>query len=58
MFPSASWAYQSLVSSTIWPSSVTVSRTTRAVTPLAIFLVRLVTMTTTFASPPSPSVSR
>ncbi|MBK5111428.1 MAG: hypothetical protein JJE10_08750 [Thermoleophilia bacterium] len=40
------------------PSSVTVSRTTRASTPLAIFLVLSVTSTTTFCSVPVVSVSR
>jgi hypothetical protein len=34
-FPSESWAYQSRVSSTISPSVVTVSRTTRASMPSA-----------------------
>lgn len=58
MFPTLSWAYQSLVSSTIVPSSVTVSLTTRAVTPFAIFFFWWVTTTTTFCSAPSESNSR
>ena len=45
--PSASWAYQSKVSSMILPSRRTVSRTIRAVTPFLIFFVLLVTVTTT-----------
>ena len=58
MFPALSWAYQSSVTSTGSPPSVTTSRTTRAVTPLAISLVRSVTVTTTFCRVPSESVSR
>ena len=58
MLPSRSWAYQSSVSSTGSPPCVTSSRTTRAVTPLAILLVRLVTVTSTRSVAPSSSVSR
>ncbi len=58
MFPALSWAYQSSVTSTGSPRSVTVSRTTRASTPLAIFLVSWVTSTTTFCFEPWVSVSR
>ena len=58
MFPALSWAYQSSVFSTGLPSSVTTSRTTRAVMPLAISLVRRVTVTTTRCLVPSESVSR
>ena len=58
MFPRLSCAYQSSVTSTNWPFSVTTSRTTRAVIPLAIRLVRSVTVTTTFCLVPSESVSR
>ena len=57
-FPSASWAYQSSVSSTSWPSSVTVSRTTAASTPFASVLVSLETVTTTSWTLPLVSVSR
>ena len=57
MLPSESWAYQSSVTSTGSPFSVTVSRTTRASTPLAIVLVSSVTSTTTFYCVPSVSVS-
>jgi len=57
--PALSWAYQSKVSSmTPLPASETVSRTTRAVTPLAILLVLLVTVTTTRPFVPSGAVSR
>ena len=58
MFPALSWAYQSSVTSTGLPFSVTLSCTTRAVTPLAIFLVRSVTVTTTCCLVPWESVSR
>ena len=58
MLPSESWAYQSSVTSTGSPFSVTTSRTTRASTPLAICFVLSVTVTTTFCSVPSLSVSR
>ncbi len=58
MLPRRSWAYQSNVSSTSCPSSVTVSRTTRATMPEATRLVRFVTLTTTFCRAPSSSVSR
>jgi hypothetical protein len=58
MFPSLSWAYQSSVTSTNFPSSVTASWTTRASIPFAIVFVRLVTVTTTFWFAPSVSVSR
>ena len=47
MLPSASCAYQSSVISTGSPSSVTVSRTTRASIPFAIIFVSSVTSTTT-----------
>ncbi len=56
-FPHRSWAYQSYVSSTVAPSSVTRSWTTVASMP-RIVLVRSVTVTTTRISPPFPSVSR
>ena len=46
MLPAESWAYQSSVTSTGSPFSVTVSRTTRASTPLAIIFVLSVTSTT------------
>ena len=39
MFPSASCAYQSSVTSTGWPFSVTTSWTTLASTPFAILFV-------------------
>ena len=42
----------------ISPSRVTVSRTTRAVTPLAISRVSAVAVTTTRTSSPSSVVSR
>ena len=58
MFPSWSCAYQSSVTSTNSPSSVTTSWTTRASTPFAIFFVLCVTVTTTFWFAPSVSVSR
>ena len=58
MLPSASWAYQSSVTSIGSPSSVTTSWTTRASTPFAICFVLFVTVTTTFCSAPSLSVSR
>ena len=58
MFPSLSWAYQSSVTSTNSPSSVTTSCTTRASMPFAIVFVRSVTVTTTFWFAPSLSVSR
>ena len=57
-FPAASCAYQSNVSSMSSPSCVTVSRTTRAVMPFAISFVSLVTVTTTWSSLPSSSISR
>jgi hypothetical protein len=47
MLPSESWAYQSSVTSTNCPSSVTTSRTTLASTPFAIFFVLFVTVTST-----------
>ena len=56
--PSASWAYQSRVSSTSSPSSVTVSRTTAASMPLAIWLVLVETVTTTLTIAPASSISR
>jgi len=52
MLPAESWAYQSSVTSTGSPFSVTVSRTTRASTPLAIIFVSFVTSTTTFSCEP------
>ena len=42
MLPALSWAYQSSVTSTGSPSSVTTSCTTRASTPFAILFVSLV----------------
>ena len=57
MFPAESWAYQSSVTSTGVPFSLTVSRITLATTPLAIFLVLLVTSTTAFSRVPVVSVS-
>ena len=57
MFPSASWAYQSSVTSVGTPSSVTTSRTTLASTPFSIIFVLSVTVTTTRWSAPSESVS-
>ena len=56
-FPPVSCAYQSNVSSTISPSSVTVSRTTVAWMPSIIF-VWSVTVTTMRCSTPSSSTSR
>ena len=56
--PLRSCAYQSNVSSTSTPSSVTVSRTTRPTMPEATRFVRRVTRTTTRISRPSASVSR
>ena len=56
--PARSWANQSNVSSTSLPRSVTVSRTTRAVTPFAMRFLRLVTLTTTRCTASSESVSR
>ena len=56
--PSESCAYQSSVTSTGTPSSVTTSCTTAASTPFAILLVLPVTVTTTFWRAPSGSVSR
>src|ERR671917_1600092 len=47
-FPALSWAYQSSVISTGAPFSVTVSRTTRVSSPLAIIFVLSVTSTPTF----------
>ena len=58
MFPHLSCAYQSSVTSTGLPSSVTTSWTTLAVIPLAIFFVFEVTVTTTLCFVPSGSVSR
>ena len=58
MLPARSCAYQSSVTSTSFPSSVTTSCTTRAVTPFAISFVRRVTVTTTRCRAPSESVSR
>ena len=55
--PSESWAYQSSVSSTSSPPSVTVSRTTTASTPFAIVFVLSVTSTTTFWSGSPSAVS-
>ena len=57
MLPSASWAYQSSVTSTGTPFALTVSRITRASTPLAIVFVRFVTFTTTCSFAPVVSVS-
>ncbi len=57
MLPRVSWAYQSSVISTGRPFSVTTSRITRALTPLATVLVLWVTVTTTFCVVPSVSVS-
>src|SRR4029453_7858907 len=52
--PAESCAYQSTVSSTIWPSLRAVSRTTRAVIPFANFLVDVVaTMTMCCGDSPS-----
>src|SRR4029453_2449461 len=56
-FPSESWAYQSSVTSTGVPCSLTVSRITLATTPLAIVLVFCVTSTTAFSRFPVVSVS-
>ena len=56
--PSPSCAYQSKVSSITSPSEVTVSRTTRAVTPFAIRFVALLTVTRTSSAFPSSSSSR
>ena len=56
--PCESCAYQSSVASIVLPPSVTTSRTTRAVTPLAIRFVRFVTVTTTRWRAPIVSVSR
>ncbi len=56
--PDASWAYQSSVTSTRWPFSVTTSRTTLASMPLAIIFVLSVTVTSTRFSVPPGSVSR
>src|SRR5919204_3514414 len=56
--PSASWAYQSYVSSLISPFSVTWSWTTLASTPLAIFFVLSRTVTTTREAVPSALASR
>ncbi len=56
--PSAACAYQSRVSSTRRPRSVTVSLTTRARIPFAISRVRCVTRTTAFWREPSGVVSR
>ena len=56
--PSPSWAYQSKVSSISSPSSVTVSRTIRAVTPFAISFVSLLTVTRTSIGLPASSSSR
>ena len=58
MLPRVSWAYQSSVTSTGRPRSVTTSCTTRAVMPFAISFVRSVTVTTTLRRAPSGSVSR
>ena len=59
MLPDSSWAYQSSVTSTLSPLlSVTMSRTTRAVTPLASFFVLSVTVTTTRSRSPAVFVSR
>ena len=55
--PSPSCAYQSRVSAMSWPSLVTVSRTTRASTPLAISRASVVTVTTTLTFVPVSSVS-
>ena len=55
--PSPSWAYQSSVTSTSSPFSVTTSRTTLASMPLAIIFVLSVTVTSTRCSVPSSSVS-
>jgi len=58
MLPFLSCAYQSSVTSTGLPPSLTTSWTTRAVTPLAIRFVLSVTVTTTRCLVPSGSVSR
>ena len=58
MVPSASCAYQSKVSSRTSPSRLTVSRTTRAVTPFAMRFVTLLTVTRTLSTAPSSSTSR
>ncbi|MGI8511673.1 MAG: hypothetical protein ACR2NH_03500 [Solirubrobacteraceae bacterium] len=58
MFPSESWAYQSSVTSTGAPRSVTTSRTTRATIPLAMVFVRSVTVMLTVCRVPAVSVSR
>jgi len=52
--PVRSWAYQSKVSSTTTPSSLTVSRTTRAVMLVTISRVTLVAVTSTVSSSSSP----
>ena len=57
-FPHLSCAYQSSVTSTSSPSSVTTSWTTLAVMPFAILFVFRVTVTTTLCFVPSGSVSR
>src|SRR6266545_445398 len=56
-FPSRSWAYQSSVSSTSRPSSLTTSWTTVAAIPRISF-ARPVTVTSTRCTLPSASVSR
>ncbi len=57
-FPHRSCAYQSSVTSTGSPSSVTTSWTTLARTPFAISFVRSRTETTIFWTVPSGAVSR
>ena len=56
--PASSCAYQSSVTSTGSPCSVTTSWTTRAVIPLAMRFTLSVTVTTTRCRVPSVSVSR
>ena len=58
MLPAQSCAYQSFVTSTGLPSSVTTSLTTLAVMPFAISFVFVVTLTTTRARDPWGVVSR
>src|SRR5688500_11896549 len=55
--PSTSCAYQSYVSSTIWPPDFAMSRTTTQVTPITSF-VSFVTVTVTVSSVSTTSYSQ
>ena len=52
--PSASWAYQSKVSSTSWPSTAVLSRTTTHSTPMTSRVADVTSTTLRTVCPPSP----